>query len=126
MVSFYLQEVMKPYDTAELNALELRSIIVSGVTIYSGLYYLTDDLNTFTKIFFFALICLANAYFLFFWVFGLVAAGIDKVARVSPKIVISLCRCIPRFVIAAYKAQEKEYDLTDILEGTHYSPLVAA
>ena len=92
MVSFYLQEVMKPYDTAELNALELRSIIVSGVTIYSGLYYLTDDLNTFTKIFFFALICLANAYFLFFWVFGLVAAGIDKVARVSPKIVISLCR----------------------------------
>ena len=82
MVSFYLQEVMKPYDTAELNALELRSIIVSGVTIYSGLYYLTEDLTVFTQLFFFALICAANAYFLAYWIYGLVAAFIDKVARV--------------------------------------------
>ena len=73
---------MKPYDTTELNNLELRSIIVSGVTIYSGLYYLTEDLNLWTQLLFFALICGANAYFLGYWVFGLAAAAIDKVARV--------------------------------------------
>ena len=113
---------MKPYDTAELNNLELRSIIVSGVTIYSGLYYLTEDLSLWTQLLFFALICAANAYFLGYWVFGLAAAGIDKVARVQPKLIHMLCRCCPRFVLAAEKALEKEYDLTDILKDSHYSP----
>ena len=36
-----------------------------------------------------------------------------------------LCRCCPRFVLAAEKALEKEYDLTDILKDTHYTPEVS-
>ena len=122
MASFYFQEVKKPYDTAELNSLELRSITVSGITIYSGLYYLTDDIDHFVKILFFAIILGANLYFLFYWIFGLFAAGIDKIARTKPHLIHSLCKCCPSIIYAAEKALEKEYDLTEILQDSTYTP----
>jgi hypothetical protein len=54
------------YD--KLNVLELRSIMVVSTTIYSGLYYLTNDLNKETKVMFFVLILASNLYFMYYWI----------------------------------------------------------
>ena len=64
----WLQLVREPYSEDELNAMEVRSILVSGVTIYCGLYFLTKDLDESGKLFFFVLIVGFNIYFLVCWI----------------------------------------------------------
>lgn len=52
---------------ADLNECEVRSILVSTVTIYCGLYFLTNDLDTDTSVGFSLLIIIVNSYFLGYW-----------------------------------------------------------
>jgi hypothetical protein len=68
MVSLHLQYTRAPYMYDKLNVLELRSIMVVSTTIYSGLYYLTNDLNKETKVMFFVLILASNLYFMYYWI----------------------------------------------------------
>ena len=56
--------------------MEIRAIIVAAVTIYCGLYYLTRDINEFSKIILFGVMIAANAYFLTYWVVKMCGAGI--------------------------------------------------
>mmetsp|Transcript_28609 Transcript_28609/g.32703 ORF Transcript_28609/g.32703 Transcript_28609/m.32703 type:complete len:276 (-) Transcript_28609:241-1068(-) len=65
--SLYLQNTNKPYISRELNLLETRSLIVSAITIYCGLYYLTDGVGVATRIILFTLILCANIYFIVHW-----------------------------------------------------------
>ena len=60
--------------------MEIRAIIVATVTIYSGLYYLTNDLSNSSKIVLFIVMVVANLYFLIYWLIKITGAGID-VAR---------------------------------------------
>ena len=64
----------------DLNQMEFRSILVATVTIYSGLYYLTGDLDEITKIFLFVVMVTANFYFLLYWCAKMLQAGI-KIAK---------------------------------------------
>jgi len=84
MISFYLQEHYEPYETEALNSLEKKSIICSALTIYCGLYFLTDSLNNTGKLGFFFVILIANLYFLATWIIGICHSFIEKGARVKP------------------------------------------
>jgi hypothetical protein len=47
--------------------MELRAIMVAIITIYSGLFYLTKDIDEVTEILLFIVILIANAYFILLW-----------------------------------------------------------
>ena len=68
----------------DLNECETRSILVSAVTIYCGLYYLTGHLTETTKFAFFVFIVTANAYFLVYWAMKMFGAGLDLVVQKIP------------------------------------------
>ena len=59
--------------------MEIRSILVATITIYCGLYYLTEDLNTISKIILFIVMIFANLYFLIYWLIKITGAGMNIV-----------------------------------------------
>lgn len=68
LLSLFLQILINPFYERSLNRLEVKSILVSAVTIYAGLYYATSRLNPTTNIVLFVIMILANVYFLFSWI----------------------------------------------------------
>jgi len=68
LLSLFLQILVNPFYDRSLNRLEVKSILVSAITIYSGLYYATKHLNPTTNVALFILMILANAYFLVSWI----------------------------------------------------------
>lgn len=62
LVCLHLQYVQKPFTAKPLNDTELAAILVAGVTIYCGLYYLNDQAEGF-KITLFGLMLITNAVF---------------------------------------------------------------
>jgi hypothetical protein len=95
ILSFFIQEHYEPYDTDELNSLEKKSILCSAVTIFCGLYFLTNSLSNLVKLVFFFIILGANLYFIFYWLKGMIVSIADKGARVKPWLFRKLCRCWP-------------------------------
>jgi hypothetical protein len=69
LISFLLQLRFQPYINSQLNTLELMSILVTAVTIYSGIFFLTGDLSEEAKIIVFVLMVLSNFIFLAFWIY---------------------------------------------------------
>ena len=67
-VSLALQESHTPFKSRSLNVLEFRSLLVSVVTIFCGLYYLSGGLSTGADSVFFSVIIAVNVYFVQFWV----------------------------------------------------------
>ena len=76
IISLVMQLNFSPYSGKELNTMEVRSILVSTVTIYCGLYYLTGDLDYVSRVIFFIIIVVANIYFLYIWITGMFGAGV--------------------------------------------------
>jgi hypothetical protein len=66
---FLLQLRWQPFKLQQLNKMEIRSIVVSAVTLYAGLFFMTDELNEFWKIVLFVFMILANFAFLYYWAF---------------------------------------------------------
>ena len=64
LFSYILQQKYEPFELHQLNQMESNSIIVSAVTIYSGMFFLTNTLNDDLKIAFFVLMLLTNVTFL--------------------------------------------------------------
>lgn len=69
LVAFILQMKRKPFTNPVFNRLEQRSILVSIITIYCGLIFLTSEVGDSLHIFLFTLLLLANAYFTLYWLF---------------------------------------------------------
>ena len=84
LVSLHVQNAYTPYSHPDLNKMEVRSILVSAVTIYCGLYFLTGTLGNNTKLIFFFIIVIANAYFLLYWLFKLFGVGISLIGNKIP------------------------------------------
>jgi hypothetical protein len=73
LISLFFQLQIQPFNLPIFNRLELKSILVSSVTIYAGLFYQTESIGTFhidaqVKILLFVAILSANGYFLLGWV----------------------------------------------------------
>jgi hypothetical protein len=112
LVAFNLQLRYMPYENLELNLLETRAIVVAGITIYCGLYFLTNDLSENVKIVLFVLILVSNIYFLVSWVFGISSTFLEKLAKKKPYLVKKFCGCIPSLSLAADIAiREQEGEL---------------
>jgi len=92
-IGFYLQEHYDPYETVALNELEKKSIICSTITIYCGLFFLTDSLSNTGKLGFFSVIVIVNVYFLATWIFGICHSFVDKAARTKPAYFRNMCKC---------------------------------
>ena len=71
IISLVIQLKYSPFIETELNSMEVRSILVSAVTVFCGLYYLTGDLDYDSKVIFFVIIVVVNVYFLYIWVTGM-------------------------------------------------------
>jgi hypothetical protein len=91
LVFLYSQSNTRPYSHPTLNELEIRGIMVASVTIFCGLYFLTDDLDQNTKLFLFASMMFANLYFLLYWLekmftafFSILATSISFLKRFVP------------------------------------------
>ena len=69
LISFDLQKRFKPFKVDHLNEMEERAVLTATLTIFCGLYYLTDHLEEPTKIFFFVVMVTVNVYFLSYWLF---------------------------------------------------------
>uniref|UniRef100_UPI001952D247 hypothetical protein n=1 Tax=Mammaliicoccus sciuri TaxID=1296 RepID=UPI001952D247 len=67
LLSLYLQMRYQPYNSPELNQIELRSILVASATIYCGLFFLANQLGEEWKLVLFCVILGLNVYFLFSW-----------------------------------------------------------
>lgn len=87
--------MVNPYETMPLNILESRSIITSGITIYCGLYFMTDTLDEWGKLAFFAMIVFANTYFLSYWIYRMTEAMLVKFAKKKPGCIKKCCKCWP-------------------------------
>lgn len=68
VISLWMQFKIMPYAAKDLNELEIRSILVSCITIYAGLYYLTGNLSSIPSTIFFGAIVFINLYFIIYWV----------------------------------------------------------
>lgn len=76
-ISLYFQRKLNPFNSKELNKLELSSSIVSLSTLYFGFFnYLVQ--STSTKIILFLIVSVANAYFLLYWGYKMVLVNISK------------------------------------------------
>jgi hypothetical protein len=62
-----MQVVLKPFASADLNKMEFRSILVSVITIYCGLYYLTPDVTFEGRVILFVCLLVFNTVFFSYW-----------------------------------------------------------
>jgi hypothetical protein len=86
LISLFFQLQVRPFLSAQFNRLELKSILVSAVTIYSGLYYQTNSLCECyaaieVKILLFVVIISSNVYFLISWACNIVPMIIGTLRR---------------------------------------------
>jgi len=84
--SLYLQYANEPYIHSELNHMETEALFTAGITIYCGLYYLTDLSNEGAKLFLFFIILGGNLYFLMYWVYYMCLAVIDALVKQFPRL----------------------------------------
>ena len=105
-----LNSKKKPFSTIALNDLETLSLITSMITIYCGLYYISDmpadyvlsnpdatnvlTLSNFTKLAFFGIIMSTNIFFLCYWCYKMYQEVKAKIRKTIPKIYLCLCLCM--------------------------------
>ena len=78
--SLYVQVRFWPFQVFHLNLMETFAISTSTITIYSGLFFLSGDLEKYSEFFFFLMICIANLCFLGFWIWHLSKTSIRGLA----------------------------------------------
>jgi hypothetical protein len=82
LVSFlFLQYWQEPYTIDELNKMELRAILTASITIYCGLYYLTQHLGEGAKIAMLVVMVVTNCYFLYFFLRLFTASFVHSLAQ---------------------------------------------
>jgi hypothetical protein len=69
LLASYMQSDLKPFLGDSMNKMEFRSILVSIVTIYCGLYYLSSDVSWTGRIFLFVILVIVNTIFFTYWAY---------------------------------------------------------
>jgi len=93
MFAFYFQTMKQPFTTVSLNKLEVSSILVAGVTIYCGLYYLSGHIGEITKLVLFIIIVLINSTFIGYWIYLMSNLLCVKLLQKCPFLLLLLERC---------------------------------
>ena len=113
IAAFSLQIKHKPFAIAEMNDLEVRGILVSAVTIYCGLYYMTNDLDQISQVIMFVIVLVVNAYFLVLWCVRVFHAGFQVIKR--------RCPCLIKFLSSAHYKVQPNAGLTQVKVGSSVS-----
>ena len=82
--ALYLQYEYKPYNKHQLNHMEMEAIFTSAITIYCGMFYLTESIGNEFKTILFLVIVLGNVYFMFYWFYFMFQAVIDFLVNYFP------------------------------------------
>ena len=111
IVNMFMQTHINPFTTPTLNKMENYSLQVAGVTIYTGMYYVTGKYYSYMKIngiswFFLICIVLPNFVFLIYWALSMrievlkIVYNISKTKNLKPWI----------FKILAFMSSEEFYE----------------
>jgi hypothetical protein len=84
--SLYWQYSWKPYINKELNKMDSEALLTATITIYCGIYYISNALPGYIEILMFLGIVLGNAYFVCHWIFYMSKAGIDILVKFYPSL----------------------------------------
>ncbi|OMJ68621.1 hypothetical protein SteCoe_33871 [Stentor coeruleus] len=84
ITALYMQYEFKPYNKHQLNHMETEAILAATVTIYCGMYYLTQEINEGFSIFLFFLIICGNMYFIVYWAYFMLQAVFDMLSVMIP------------------------------------------
>ena len=82
----FIHHRLRPYISKEMNNMEMQSLIVSAVTIYSGLFYLTNGINTSFQFALFILMLTSNTYLIAYWCYYMIQALLDIIVKFSPRL----------------------------------------
>jgi hypothetical protein len=88
MNSLAMQFDYKPYNKKQLNHMEFKAVLTACLTIYCGLYYLTNEIGEMFKSFLFFVIIAGNAYFLIYWMYYMARAILDFISDFCPAVKI--------------------------------------
>ncbi|CDW82066.1 UNKNOWN [Stylonychia lemnae] len=100
----------KPFSTIALNDLETVSLVTSMVTIYCGLFFISNtkqsqidldpelsnkalQLSDNVLLALFAIILISNCIFFFYWLYKMLFEVRGKIMRSIPKLYLFLCSC---------------------------------
>ena len=86
LVSLYLQYELKPYNKNHLNHMETEAVLTATITIYCGMYYLSNELADAVEGVLFVFIVGGNAYFIFYWLYYMCQAAIELLSQVLPSL----------------------------------------
>ena len=81
LLCLFVQSAVKPFRTPGFNVLETKSILVSLLTIYIGLYFQANTWRMEINIVLFVVILLANVYFLVSWIRRIVPIVVSTIFR---------------------------------------------
>jgi hypothetical protein len=84
LIALYLQYSQHPYNCKQLNYMEIEALLTATLTIYCGLYYLSESLNEAIKSSLFAMIIIGNCYFLVYWFYYMSKAFVDIIVNFFP------------------------------------------
>jgi hypothetical protein len=84
IISIYFQYAKSPYIKQELNTMEIKSLLIATVTIYSSLYFLPESIPQGYIIIVSFLIVTGNGYFLFSWIYFIGKAFVEILAKYLP------------------------------------------
>lgn len=82
--ALYFQYSQHPYVHKQLNYMDIEALLTATLTLYCGLYYLSNDLNEYIKTGLFCLILLGNGYFILYWLYYMAKAITDILVKVFP------------------------------------------
>ena len=123
LLSFLLQLKFEPYSIYQLNILELLSILVSAVTIYSGIFFLTKDLSENAKLIIFVLMLLSNISFMTFWFYLTFPIFITKVNAVFKTCKNKFRRKVNSSVFKIHPIEQNvDIEVTGVKECAETSP----
>jgi hypothetical protein len=111
--SLILQAKHEPFSEPQLNELEFRSIMTSAVTIYCGLFYLSEDLEEVSKLGLFVLILGLNINFVCLWLTSYSFLWLSRLAQLYPIFFIRYCWFYPDLVRQARDEIEAISLMTD-------------
>lgn len=106
IISSYIQNYFKPYNSTELNHMEVEALITATLTLYCGLYYLTNSIGEEFKTVLFVLIVVGNAYFVLLWLYWMTMAIFNIIVQVIPSL---------RYILKKGDAFDEEFYKEDIV-----------
>jgi len=83
VANYMIQIKACPYLTDVLNEMETRSLIASAITIYCGLFYLSEDLGSVIKMVFFGGLLVANLYFFMYFGVEYIKAQSEELLKIK-------------------------------------------